>query len=113
MHGEGGGNVRDRTVDTTIVSLRHKLGPVGARIETIRGTGYRWRPEDAKPRGGAWRRLLRGGAGALLVALGFALHAGIAELERHAENAETKPHAENAEFAESKSPVDWAVPRSS
>ena len=106
MHGEGGGNVRDRTVDTTIVSLRRKLGPVGARIETIRGTGYRWRPEDAKPRGGAWRRLLRGGAGALLVALGFALHAGVAGSKSHAEFAESaestesKSHAENAEVAE-------------
>ncbi|MBQ9727617.1 MAG: response regulator transcription factor [Kiritimatiellae bacterium] len=105
MHGEGGGNVRDRTVDTTIVSLRRKLGPVGARIETIRGTGYRWRPEDAKPRGGAWRRLLRGGAGALLVALGFALHAGVAGSKSHAEFAESaestesKSHAENAEVA--------------
>ena len=120
MHGEGGGNVRDRTVDTTIVSLRRKLGPVGARIETIRGTGYRWRPEDAKPRGGAWRRLLRGGAGALLVALGFALHAGVAgskshaefaesaESKSHAEIAEAKPHAESAEFAESKSHAESA-----
>ena len=108
MHGEGGGNVRDRTVDATIVSLRRKLGPVGARIETIRGTGYRWRPEDAKPRGGAWRRLLRGGAGALLVALGFALHAGLAETKPHAENAESQPHAENAEIAEAKSHAESA-----
>ena len=120
MHGEGGGNVRDRTVDTTIVSLRRKLGPVGARIETIRGTGYRWRPEDAKPHGGAWRRLLRGGAGALLVALGFALHAGVAgpkshaefaesaESKSHAESAETKSHAESAETAETKSHAESA-----
>ena len=111
MHGEGGGNVRDRTVDTTIVSLRRKLGPVGARIETIRGTGYRWRPEDAKPRGGAWRRLLRGGAGALLVALGFALHAGVAGSKSHAEfaeSAESKSHAESAETAETKSHAESA-----
>ena len=111
MHGEGGGNVRDRTVDTTIVSLRRKLGPVGARIETIRGTGYRWRPEDAKPRGGAWRRLLRGGAGALLVALGFALHAGVTGSKSHAEfaeSAESKSHAEFAESAESKSHAEIA-----
>ena len=108
MHGEGGGNVRDRTVDTTIVSLRRKLGPVGARIETIRGTGYRWRPENAKPRGGAWRRLLRGGAGALLVALGFALHAGVAGSKSHAESAESKSHAESAETAETKSHAESA-----
>ena len=101
MHGEGGGNVRDRTVDATIVSLRRKLGPVGARIETIRGAGYRWRPEDAKPRGGAWRRLLRGGAGALLVALGFALHAGFAGPRPHAESAEIAEPKPHAEFAES------------
>ncbi len=108
MHGEGGGNVRDRTVDTTIVSLRRKLGPVGARIETIRGTGYRWRPEDAKPRGGAWRRLLRGGAGALLVALGFALHAGVAGSKSHAEFAESAESKSHAEIAEAKPHAEFA-----
>jgi len=116
MHGEGGGNVRDRTVDATIVSLRRKLGRVGARIETIRGAGYRWRPEDAKPRGGAWRRLLRGGAGALLVALGFALHAGFAGMGSHAESADATSHAESAEskphaeFAESAKSVGRDAP---
>jgi len=108
MHGEGGGNVRDRTVDTTIVALRRKLGKAGRRIETVRGTGYRWRAEEEERGTGVLRRLLRGGAGALLVALGFALHAGIAESRSHAEFAEPKLHAESAEFAESRSHAESA-----
>ena len=35
--------VIDRAIDTHIFSLRKKLGPEGARIETIRGEGYRIR----------------------------------------------------------------------
>ena len=103
MHGEGGGNVQARTIDATVVAVRRKLGRAGRCLETVRGAGYRWNAER-RP----FPRWIRGGAGALLVALGFALHAGIAELEPHAENAETKPHAENAEFAESKSHAESA-----
>jgi two-component system phosphate regulon response regulator PhoB len=33
--------VTDRSVDVHIVSLRRKLGPCGAYIETVRGVGYR------------------------------------------------------------------------
>ncbi len=33
--------VADRSVDVHIVSLRRKLGPDGALIETVRGVGYR------------------------------------------------------------------------
>jgi DNA-binding response OmpR family regulator len=36
----------DRTVDTHVLRLRKKLGPVGERIETVWGIGYRF----AKPR---------------------------------------------------------------
>ena len=117
MHGEGGGNVRERTVDTTILAVRRKLGPAGGRIETVRGVGYRWRAEDAERRPGPFARLLRGGAGALLVAAGFALHAGVAEWKSHAEGAERKPHAEgaeekthaeSAEFAERKPHAEFA-----
>ncbi len=32
-----------RTVDTHITRLRNKLGPLGERIETIRGVGYRFK----------------------------------------------------------------------
>jgi two-component system phosphate regulon response regulator PhoB len=35
--------VTDRAVDVQIVGLRKKLGPRGARIETVRGVGYRFR----------------------------------------------------------------------
>ncbi|MBN1164494.1 MAG: response regulator transcription factor [Candidatus Krumholzibacteriota bacterium] len=35
--------VTDRSVDVHIVGLRKKLGPVGKRIETVRGVGYRFR----------------------------------------------------------------------
>lgn len=37
---ESGGS--DRTVDTHILRLRKKLGPVGDRIETVWGIGYRF-----------------------------------------------------------------------
>lgn len=103
MHGEGGGNVQARTIDATVVAVRRKLGRAGRCLETVRGAGYRWNAER-RP----FPRWVRGGAGALLVALGFALHAGVAELGPHAENAETKPHAESAEFAESKSHAESA-----
>ncbi|MBQ3811631.1 MAG: winged helix-turn-helix transcriptional regulator, partial [Kiritimatiellae bacterium] len=103
MHGEGGGNVQARTIDTTVVAVRRKLGRAGRCLETVRGAGYRWNAER-RP----FPRWVRGGAGALLVALGFALHAGVAELGPHAENAETKPHAESAESAESKSHAESA-----
>ncbi len=34
----------NRTVDNTILRLRNLLGDHGARIESIRGVGYRWSP---------------------------------------------------------------------
>ena len=34
-------NVETRTVDTHVKRLREKLGPAAARIETVRGVGYR------------------------------------------------------------------------
>lgn len=37
--------VTDRSVDVHIVSLRRKLGPCGAYIETVRGVGYRLRDD--------------------------------------------------------------------
>jgi two-component system, OmpR family, alkaline phosphatase synthesis response regulator PhoP len=40
---EGDGLVTDRSVDVQIVALRRKLGEAGARIETVRGVGYRFR----------------------------------------------------------------------
>ncbi|MFZ3109332.1 MAG: winged helix-turn-helix domain-containing protein, partial [Rectinemataceae bacterium] len=35
--------VTDRSLDVHILSLRRKLGEEGARIETVRGIGYRFR----------------------------------------------------------------------
>jgi two-component system alkaline phosphatase synthesis response regulator PhoP len=35
--------VTDRSVDVHIVGLRKKLGPVGKKIETVHGVGYRFR----------------------------------------------------------------------
>jgi DNA-binding response OmpR family regulator len=37
----------DRSVDNVILRLRKKLGPMGARIETVWGIGYRLQPEAA------------------------------------------------------------------
>ncbi len=34
-----------RSVDVLVVSLRRKLGPLGKRIQTVRGVGYRYRSE--------------------------------------------------------------------
>lgn len=42
VHGEEH-PVSDRSVDVQIVSLRKKLGRVGASIETVRGVGYRYK----------------------------------------------------------------------
>jgi two-component system phosphate regulon response regulator PhoB len=39
------GEVETRTVDTHVKRLRAKLGQVGAWIQTVRGVGYRFRPE--------------------------------------------------------------------
>jgi len=41
VHGEDY-PVTDRSVDVQVVGLRKKLGEIGARIETIRGIGYRF-----------------------------------------------------------------------
>lgn len=41
--------VSTRTVDTHVKRLRQKLGPVGEAIETLRGVGYRFRPELDSP----------------------------------------------------------------
>lgn len=35
-------DVNDRTIDVHILYLRRKLGPLGEKIETIRGQGYRF-----------------------------------------------------------------------
>ena len=43
----GGSNV----VDAVVRSLRRKLGPAGAAVETVRGTGYRLRSD--------WRSTMR------------------------------------------------------
>ena len=32
-----------RTVDVHVRTLRQKLGPLGDRVETVRGVGYRWK----------------------------------------------------------------------
>lgn len=42
-----GGDVETRTVDTHMKRLRSKLGGLGEWIETVRGVGYRFRPEGA------------------------------------------------------------------
>jgi two-component system phosphate regulon response regulator PhoB len=39
------GDLETRTVDTHMKRLRAKLGPVASWIETVRGHGYRFRPE--------------------------------------------------------------------
>ena len=39
--------VTDRSVDVQIVALRRKLGDQGARIETVRGVGYRFKDQRA------------------------------------------------------------------
>jgi two-component system phosphate regulon response regulator PhoB len=39
------GEIETRTVDTHVKRLRAKLGPVGGWIQTVRGVGYRFRPE--------------------------------------------------------------------
>jgi DNA-binding response OmpR family regulator len=36
--------ITERTVDFQICGLRRKLGPEGARIETVRGLGYKFQP---------------------------------------------------------------------
>jgi DNA-binding response OmpR family regulator len=36
----------DRSVDNAILRLRKKIEPLGEAIETVRGVGYRLRPED-------------------------------------------------------------------
>jgi two-component system phosphate regulon response regulator PhoB len=33
-----------RAVDVQVMSIRRKLGPAGAQLETVRGRGYRFRP---------------------------------------------------------------------
>jgi len=40
-----GGEMETRTVDTHVKRLRAKLGAVGAWIQTVRGVGYRFRPD--------------------------------------------------------------------
>ena len=37
-----GALVSERTVDVHIKEIRRKLGPLGDRIETVRGSGYRY-----------------------------------------------------------------------
>jgi hypothetical protein len=45
----GYSHVGSNVIDTVVRSLRKKLGERAAMIETVRGIGYRWRPEDAGP----------------------------------------------------------------
>jgi phosphate regulon transcriptional regulator PhoB len=45
------GDLETRTVDTHMKRLRAKLGPVGGWIETVRGLGYRFRPEGYEASG--------------------------------------------------------------
>jgi two-component system phosphate regulon response regulator PhoB len=40
-----GGDVETRTVDTHVKRLRAKLGAAGEWIQTVRGVGYRFRPD--------------------------------------------------------------------
>jgi two-component system phosphate regulon response regulator PhoB len=42
-----GDDVETRTVDTHVKRLRAKLGEVGGWIQTVRGVGYRFRPEGS------------------------------------------------------------------
>jgi two-component system, OmpR family, phosphate regulon response regulator PhoB len=43
-------DIQTRTVDMHVQRLRHKLGRAGECIETVRGTGYRFRRPDARGR---------------------------------------------------------------
>lgn len=45
---EMSGDVTTRTVDTHVRRLRKKLGQASAYIETLRGVGYRFRPESSE-----------------------------------------------------------------
>ncbi len=36
----------ERSVDVQIASLRKKLGPIGSRIQTVRGKGFYYRAEE-------------------------------------------------------------------
>ncbi len=47
VQGEGV-NVIGRTVDTHVFSLRKKLGPLGDKIETARGIGYRFYDQESQ-----------------------------------------------------------------
>ena len=40
-----GGDLETRTVDTHVKRLRAKLGAIGDWIQTVRGVGYRFRPD--------------------------------------------------------------------
>ena len=44
---EAAPDIQTRTVDMHVLRLRSKLGPAGDLIETVRGFGYRMRPEAA------------------------------------------------------------------
>src|SRR6266853_699651 len=43
-------DIRTRTVDMHLQRLRRKLGPMGSWIETVRGTGYRFRRAESGAR---------------------------------------------------------------
>jgi two-component system, OmpR family, phosphate regulon response regulator PhoB len=39
--------VLERTIDAHVKGLRKKLDPAAGRVETVRGTGYRFAPPEA------------------------------------------------------------------
>jgi DNA-binding response OmpR family regulator len=42
-------SITDRNIDVHIVSLRRKLGSASDMVETIRGIGYEFSPNQALP----------------------------------------------------------------
>ncbi len=45
-----GSAVQQRTIDAHVKSLRQKLGPIGARIQTVRQVGYRFADDEKASR---------------------------------------------------------------
>ena len=51
LRGNDGFDVSERAVDVQILNLRRKLGSFGANIETIRGSGYKFRENKNEKKG--------------------------------------------------------------